>query len=238
MKIQGNIRRGGAVTQKAVLPRRVAGFSLIEMLVVIAVIGILAALLLGALPAISDKKIRSAVRAELRMLVTEIEAYKAKHGFYPPDNTNNIAQAPLFYELVGTTVASNPDGSNARYLPLNGAPELTQQDVRDDFSTDGFLNTGPDRAEVKSFLPKLKTNAQYIVSPFSSSGKGIVLRVPAKGPKNATVPAAEELNAWKYIVAKGNTSGLYPTNNPNTFDLWADVVIRGKTVTIGNWKEQ
>ena len=241
MMIRGNISRGGVEIQKAALPRRVRGFSLIEMLVVIAVIAVLAAMLLGALPAISDKRTRSKVRAELKQLVLAIEAYKAKHGFYPPDNTGAaptaISQPPLFYELVGTTVTSNPDGSNARYLPLDGNPELTQQDVRDDFSTDGFLNIGPERAEVKSFLPNLKTNLQYVVSPFSTTGKGIVLRVPARGPRNATVPAAEDLNAWKYIVAKGNTTGRYPTNNPNTFDLWADVVIRGKVVSIGNWKE-
>src|SRR5687768_12996877 len=124
MKIQGNIRRGGAVIQKAVLPRRVVGFSLIEMLVVIAVIGILAAILLGALPAISDKKIRSSVRAELQRLTTAIEDYKAKHGFYPPDNPDTanaaraVAQPPLFYELVGTRVEVNADGSPRRFIPL------------------------------------------------------------------------------------------------------------------------
>jgi prepilin-type N-terminal cleavage/methylation domain-containing protein len=234
MIIRGNISRGGVEIQKAALPRRVRGFTLIELVIVIAVIAILAGILLGALPAVVDKRTRSVVRAELRQLVTQIEAYKEKHGFYPPDNTNNIAQPPLFYELVGTTVASNPD----RYIPLNGAPELTPQQIKDDFGPDGFLNTAPERGEVKSFLRNLKTNAQYVVSPFSTTGKGIVLRVPAKGPANAAVPAAEDLNTWRYIVAKGNTTGVYPTNNPNTFDLWAEVVIRGKTVTIGNWKEQ
>src|SRR5687767_4985328 len=165
MTIQGNISRGGAGTQKAALPRQVAaGFTVMEMMVVIAIIAVLAAILLGALPAITEKRTRSTVRAELRQLVTMIEAYKEKHGFYPPDNINTtataIAQPPLFYELVGTTVTSNPDGSGAVYSPLNGEPTLTQEEIKTEFGTDGFLNTGPDRSEVKSFLPGLKRNVQ------------------------------------------------------------------------------
>jgi prepilin-type N-terminal cleavage/methylation domain-containing protein len=239
MMIRGNISRGGVEIQKAALPRRVRGFTLIEMTVVITIIAILAAIILGALPAINEKRTRSKVRTELRQLVMAIEAYKEKHGFYPPDNTNNIAQPPLFYELVGTTVASNPDGSNARYLPLNGMPELTQMQIENYFGPPlkGFVNSSPDTAEVKNFYTTAKTNSHYVQSPFVPGNESVlVLRVPARG-KNAAVPAAEEQNTWKYIVGKGPASAVNPTNNPNTFDLWADVVIKGRTVTIGNWKE-
>lgn len=232
MRIQGNNRRGGADAQKAVLPRRVAGFSLIEMLVVIAVIAILAALFLGAMPAISDKKIRSSVRAELKRLTTEIEAYKVKHGFYPPDNPNNIAHPPLFYELVGTIV------SNDTFYPLNGAPALTSQQVNDNFGAEGFMNSSPNSSDVKNFLTQLR-DRQFDASPYGSAG-ALALKVPADGPKDPAKPLAERTNTWRYVVAKPNRGAgdPYPTNNPNTFDLWADVVIRGRTVTIGNWKEE
>jgi type II secretory pathway pseudopilin PulG len=205
------------------------------MLVVIAVIVILAGLLLGALPAITDKKIRSSVRAELKMLTTKIEAYKDKHGFYPPDNTNNIAQPPLFYELVGTSVRDNT------FYPLNGALELTQPQIENNFAgMQGFMNSSPDASEVKNFYTTAKTNSHYARSPFAVGGAPVmVLRVPAKGPKNPAVPATEEVNTWKYIVGKADRNAkVYPTNNPNTFDLWAEVIIRGKTNVIGNWKEE
>ena len=233
MRIQGNSSRGGVGIQKAALPRRVAGFSLIEMLVVIAVIAILAALFLGAMPAIQEKRIRSQVRAELRQLITQIEAYKEKHGFYPPDNPENIAHPPLFYELVGTRVENNT------YYPKNGAPPLTSAQIQNNFNTDGFLNSGPEASEVKSFYTTGRTNANYVVSPFSNDG-AIALRVPARGPRHPTVPEAEDLNTWRYIVAKPQTgpNDRYPTNNPTSFDLWAEVTIRGRTVVIGNWKEE
>jgi prepilin-type N-terminal cleavage/methylation domain-containing protein len=236
MRIQGNISRGGAGTQKAALPRRV-GFSLIEMLVVIAVIAILAALLLGGMPAIQEKRIRSQVRAELRMLTTAIEAYKAKHGFYPPDNTNNIAQPPLFYELVGTTVENNS------FYPLNGAPPLTQAQVQNYFGPplQGFMNSSPEAGEVKNFYTIAKTNLHYVQSPFVTGNPPdpvMVLRVPARGPRNADFPETEYRNTWRYIVGKGPSAAVNPTNNPSTFDVWAEVVIRGRTNVIGNWKEE
>ena len=231
MMIRGNISRGGVEIQKAALPRRVRGFTLMELMVVIAIVAILAGLLLGMLPAITEKRTRSVVRTELRQLVMAIEAYKEKHGFYPPDNTNNIAQPSLFYELGGTTV------TNDTFYPLNGAPFLTQQNIKDEFGTEGFLNTAADPQEVKIFLPGLKEKAQFVASPFSGNTNVMVLRVPARGARNAAVPAAEDQNTYKYIVGKGPTSAVNPTNNPNTFDLWADVVIKGRTVSIGNWKE-
>ena len=243
MMIRGNISRGGVEIQKAALPRRVRGFSLIEMLIVIAVIGILAALLLGGMPAIQEKKIRSQVRTELRNLITAIEAYKEKHGFYPPDNANTadaaraIAQPPLFYELVGTAVKDNT------FYPVNGSTnELTSQKVKEYFGADGFMNSGPEASEVKNFYTIGKTNLHYVVSPFATAGdKPLVLRAPGRGPTVGGFPAAAvELNTWRYIVSKPRRgpNDRYPTNNPNTFDLWADVRIGGRIVTIGNWKEE
>jgi hypothetical protein len=37
------------------------------------------------------------------------------------------------------------------------------------------------------------------------------------------------LNPWRYVSTK-------PTNNPATFDLWADVHIGKERRVIGNWK--
>ena len=83
-------------------------FTLIEMLVVIAIIVILAGLIVGLAP-LANKKMRQAkAEAGRDALVTYIQSYKLAKGFYPPDNTNDPTgiQTSLFYELTGMMVTN------------------------------------------------------------------------------------------------------------------------------------
>src|SRR5436189_1020976 len=85
------------------------GFTLIELLVVIAIIGILAGLIMYLLPGISEKKVRSRVQVELATVITQIESYKLKKGFYPPDNPGRPDRPPLYYELTAKQLPQPPD---------------------------------------------------------------------------------------------------------------------------------
>jgi prepilin-type N-terminal cleavage/methylation domain-containing protein len=212
-------------------------FSLIELLVVIGVIALIAAMVLGLLPAVTEKRTRARVQAELSALVMAIESYKEKHGFYPPDGVRsgqpetNIAQPPLFYELVGTT---NKDNS---YYPVNGEPGLTAGEISANFAPgqDGFLNSGAEASEVKNFYPTLR-KSQYDRSPY---GPVLTLMVPAKGPVNTAYPRTRDVNPWRYVVATPGRADTLPSprHNVDTFDLWAEVVHGGKTNVIGNWRK-
>jgi prepilin-type N-terminal cleavage/methylation domain-containing protein len=67
------------------MTRHRTGFTLIEMLVVVVVIGILAAI---AIPKFSHAKARTraaAIRSDLRNLATAQEEYLSEHGFYASD---------------------------------------------------------------------------------------------------------------------------------------------------------
>jgi prepilin-type N-terminal cleavage/methylation domain-containing protein len=67
--------------------RSPSGFTLVEMLVVITIIGILAALVTAAvMMALRRGRIASQV-TEIRQLEAAVEAYKQKYGEYPPDFT-------------------------------------------------------------------------------------------------------------------------------------------------------
>lgn len=193
------------------------GFTLIEMLVVIAIIGILAALLVGGLTRSSESKVRSRVRAELEQLEVAIKTFHKTHGFYPPSNTdlNNTGTNQLFYELTGTSY--NRD--TVSFTNILGEI-LATANVQGVFGSGnkGFVNSDANKVNC---LPNLKPSGHAIIP--GSTPPVRVLVVPYKGPGG-------DFNPWHYNSTK-------PEHNPESYDLWAIVVVGGKEFTIGNWTD-
>jgi prepilin-type N-terminal cleavage/methylation domain-containing protein len=212
------------------------GFTLVELLVVIAIMAILFGLVIGlAAPAANKRKV-SRVQAELKQLELAIESYKDKLGFYPPDNSNltlseaeRTARPPLFYELTGTVL--NPSG---RFVSLTGgdtASGLAPADVTLSFGNAGFANASTEPENVRNFARALRSSQHAEIRPNVE-----LLVVPVDAPKDdltvfddAKEPGKKR-NPWRY-----NSSN--PTRNPNSYDLWAEIDLRGRTVLIGNWKD-
>ena len=203
-------RSAGTVAQNAVCVIR--AFTLIELLVVIAIMGIVAALLVGMAGFSGDKKIRSRVKTELAGLETVIESYHAKNGFYPPNSGVGPGTNQLYYELTGTV----PDG---RDFKSKTGGEVIVAAVKGVFGIGGFLNS-PDPETAVNFFPTMRPS---LAKTITNGVPHKVLVVPVKG-----VNGDNAINTWNYI-----TPGIH---NPNSYDLWADVVIGSKTVQIGNWK--
>jgi len=93
------------MTALIVLPRRnrLASFTLVELLTVIAIIAILAALTLGAGSMLMNKAARSRASSEVAAMGTALESYKTDNGIYP--STGGL--------LTNTYAAS--DGSGIAY---------------------------------------------------------------------------------------------------------------------------
>jgi prepilin-type N-terminal cleavage/methylation domain-containing protein len=197
------------------------GFTLIEMLVVIAIIAILAALLVGGLGRASQSKVRSRVMGELAQIENAINSFHKTHGFYPPDNANiaNTGTNQLFYELTGTSY----DPNTASFTNIMGEV-LTEDAITGVFGATvagkktGFVNSDANKA---NFLPNLKPSGHAIIP--GSSPPVRLLVVPYKGPGG-------EFNPWHYNSSK-------PEHNPDSFDLWATVDVGGQVYTIGNWSD-
>ncbi len=59
------------------------GFTLVELLVVIVILGVLAAVVVFSVSGITNNSDKSACKTQLRTIETAVEAYRAQEGGYP-----------------------------------------------------------------------------------------------------------------------------------------------------------
>jgi general secretion pathway protein G len=65
--------------------REEGGFTLIELMIVIVILGVLAGIVLFAVGGITDRGTSAACKTDVSTIQTGVEAYFAKEGKYPPD---------------------------------------------------------------------------------------------------------------------------------------------------------
>jgi len=218
---------------------RRSAFTLIELLTVIAIIALLAGLVVGGTRYASTKIKESRIRAELNALATAIDAYHAKFNSYPPDNVDPVTKIvnpitnSLYYELTGTIV--DPDGKPRFRLP-NRQQWIGTSVINNYFHADGFLNAGPTPKDIKQFASlKSEQHKPIVKSPVEVEVLTVPVDWPLKKaglppPFNSPDPAVQRVNPWRYVCTQ-------PTNNPATFDLWAEYVEGGKVRVICNWSK-
>lgn len=222
-------------------------FTLIELLAVISIIAVLAGMLVGLAPSAGAKMRESRVRAELAQLVAAIEEYKARYGFYPPDGlhteddlgrgvrrgTPRPELNPLYYELVGMQVIKPRDPSGY-FQSLDGDETLNSAQVQTYFGRDGIANASPERRRI--LTQNIRASQKRELFPRGTSQPDIdILVIPVPWPKDRppviNLPnVAPGLNPWRYVSTN-------PTNNPTSFDLWAEFYRGTNKVVIGNWRQ-
>jgi prepilin-type N-terminal cleavage/methylation domain-containing protein len=215
------------------------GFTLIELLVVISIIGVLAGFTIPVLSAVKSAQYKKVARAELEFIQTALENYKAKYGAYPPGNSANPLLPQLYYELAGTS-QTTISGNNC-FQTLDGSTYIKVTDVPLAYGVGGFVNctkgNGEDDIKAKNFLSGIRQ--QNIYSPVTNNSQPpynnnittTVLKTSVGGPDDTYQPlTASGLNPFRYV---------YPgVNNPNSYDLWVQLVIKGKTNLVCNWSRQ
>jgi prepilin-type N-terminal cleavage/methylation domain-containing protein len=214
--------------------KRIGAFTLIELLVVIAVIALLAAMIIPITGRVTKLRIRNRARTEMEKIVTAIESYKAKYGFYPPDNPGYPSTNQLFFELVGTTL-----DQAGNYTTKDGSSKISAANITAILGpgVTGFNNctrgaASDDGQQAKTFLNNLNPSQKTEIGTVGG-GFYVLTGKPDWSGGNPPITIANNMtvNPWRYVSSK-------PVNNRNEFDLWIDVVVGGETNRICNWTKQ
>ncbi len=101
------------------------GFTIVELAVVIAVVGILAAITMVGYSGIQNSAEVGRMQAEFERIETAISTYEAKHVAYPMCAAGGSGCA--FSEIVPVLgvdglPTTNPDGTDINYVASNGSP--------------------------------------------------------------------------------------------------------------------
>jgi prepilin-type N-terminal cleavage/methylation domain-containing protein len=150
-------------------------FTLLEVLVVIAIISILAGLLLSTFGYMQKKGARARAETEIAAMSAALESYKADNGIYPSDATSTdildakvsgdpsayqAASLYLYNALFGATSGSRTPNSGARsyfvFKPNMLFPaDQTQnvQYIRDPFGNSYGYSTANESDPIKGYNP-------------------------------------------------------------------------------------
>jgi prepilin-type N-terminal cleavage/methylation domain-containing protein len=218
------------------VPGGISAFSLIELLVVIAVIALLAAMIVPITGKVSQMRIRNRALGQMQTLITGISSYKATYGFYPPDNPGFPTTNQLYFELLGTIF----DPAKNTFTTKDGSAQLSVANFNTFFGgrVTGFMNCTKGAASdegqpAKPFLNNIKSAAIAQLQPVAGSDKMFVFAAKPDWPSDPNFPIAGNatVNPWRYVSSS-------PAHNRESYDLWIDVIISGKTNRICNWSKQ
>ncbi|MBI2054021.1 MAG: type II secretion system protein GspG [Candidatus Staskawiczbacteria bacterium] len=106
--------------------KKTKGFTIIEIVVVIAIIAVLAGIVMVNVSSFTKKAKVTAARADVRQLVIAMELYRAKNGQLPPlgdscSACSNPCDAGVWNAVVDAMINSE-DGNRGMYIDPWGRP--------------------------------------------------------------------------------------------------------------------
>ena len=134
---------------------RKGGFTLVEILIVVIILGILAAIVIPQFTSASQDARKNSLTSQLQTLRSQIELYKLQHLDQLPSSL--VASTPLWDQLINKTNASGTTGTSTAYPfgpylqsaptnPLNGKNAMLV--VTADQTMGGALTGGTDKGFV------------------------------------------------------------------------------------------
>ncbi len=109
--------------EKGLKMKAKSGFTLVEILIVVVILGILAAIVIPQFTEASSEAKLSSLATDLQTMRSQIELYKIQHNDVPPSFANYILQMTTFSDLNGATNATKTAvfqyGPYIQKVPIN-----------------------------------------------------------------------------------------------------------------------
>lgn len=174
-------------------------FTLIELMAVITIIVILAALVVGALGFVQDRQAKNKAQVQMSLISKALEEFKLDNGFYPPGQKTGTGIGP----------ANNVDPTSKATAIIQSRALYTALYWDTDFDGTGAVKATGERddEDQKNYLPELDP---------ASNRQGWI---------NGTGATAYIVDPWGFPYAyrsaiQADGSSFAPTQNPD-FDLWS-----------------
>ena len=106
-----------------------SGFTLVEILIVVVILGILAAIVIPQFTEASTEAKLSSLCTDLQTVRSQIELYKIQHNDNPPAAANFVAQMTGKTDVDGTVNASGAYGPYLQKMPTNPFNDLDTIDT-------------------------------------------------------------------------------------------------------------
>jgi len=214
--------------------RRSRGFSLLELLAVIAVIGILAALIFPSIGAARKSANRAKTKVQFAQWAAAIESFRSEYGYYPAFHSSHLVNGGatttlngehLFHDILagrkrdGSELAagSAPATQNRKRIPFYsfGEGEFTDANaVYPHFLRDAFENLSI-AVLVDRNLDGRIDNSDYPSYPMVALPDGTTAR-PSSGGNDTDIPATGLRTGVVLYCAAPNATA----NDPQFIFTW------------------
>jgi len=148
------------------------GFTIVELLVVIVVIGILAAITIVSYTGLSNKATVASLQSDLAGASTQIKMYQAEYGVYPTMNASNCPTSPADskYCLKSTT------GNTLSYSSSSPFTTFTLDATKGDIKYRITNSTSPTLVAAPVLPPNTTDNGNgtYTTTIYSDTSDGII----------------------------------------------------------------
>lgn len=198
---------------------RRSAFTLVELLCVIAVIGLLAALLFPSFTAARRATAAAKTRTQFARWATAIEAFRSEYGFYPQFDASGLVnggvsatQHPFHDILAGQHRDASPLTTGDPAFEQNRKSLRFHRFETTELSTAGLVTSGAEQAQIAVLVDRdldgvIKAGSDFVALPELNGMRPDATDFPATGIRagvifyclaaNATVGRPEFVFSWK-----------------------------------------